>query len=119
MHTGHFCFHCRSLQRVCMMVKRLAEETDRSSLKADASNKPNNHGMRIANPPAAVKQPAKPLSSVSRAFFSGKIKDCTTDSSHKAVQKLAILWVKNRNPAWTPLNSKACCRHLGFFGVGV
>lgn len=51
-------------------------------------------------------KPAPQQSQLSRAFFSGGIRDTTTKQSRKAAEDLAILKNKSKNPQWKPLNSK-------------
>lgn len=46
------------------------------------------------------------MSSLSQAFFGGKIRDKTTKQSRKAAEDLAILKTKEKNPGWNPTNAK-------------
>lgn len=55
------------------------------------------------------------VGSIAHDFFTGKIKDKTTKESRKAAQDLAILRNKQRNPEWSPVNSKVAPFLLHFF----
>ncbi len=45
-------------------------------------------------------------SSISKDFFSGKIRDRTTKQSRKAADDLALIRSKQKNPQWQPVNAK-------------
>ena len=60
---------------------------------SNATSKPN-EGKSSHNP------------QLSRDFFSGKIRDCTTKQSRKAADDLALLKSKHKNPDWQPVNAK-------------
>lgn len=65
-----------------------------------------------SNPPrkliSKASKPSVPMSPFCKQFFSGGVRDRTTDASRKAAKELAILNAKQKNPGWTPVNSKGC-----------
>jgi hypothetical protein len=79
---------------------------------ASSSSSSSSRGVRRDVPaPAGLFQSSRKstvaISGLSHAFFSGKIRDRTTPEACSAARKLAILGNKNKNPEWSPRDSKA------------
>ncbi len=92
----------RAVSHAAFMVK------SRETCSGASSSHNVSAGRRASFKAGSAHRPVAPkLSVLADAFFSGKIRDNTTPAACNAAKKLAILGNKNKNPEWSPLDSKA------------
>jgi hypothetical protein len=103
----------RTISHAAFMVKSRETCSGASSSHNVSAGRGASFKAGSAHRPVAPK-----LSVLADAFFSGKIRDNTTPAACNAAKKLAILGNKNKNPEWSPLDSKASKSRAYFTRIG-
>lgn len=91
------------MPRLEVLLKLGEGVSERRKRERDSSSYDDNS---VAGKRAQQQTGSRKDSSLSIDFFSGKIRDHTTDHSRKKDKTAAILNTKLKNPAWKPVDGK-------------